>query len=70
MVKGQDGARLPKPKVNAKPPTDIPNATDVPGRVRLMIDLMHLALQTDSTRVITFALNGLNAVPIIDGHSD
>jgi len=67
LAKGQDWARKPKPKVNAKPPTDIPNATDVPGRVRLMIDLMHLALQTDSTRVITFALNGLNAVPIIDG---
>jgi hypothetical protein len=32
-----------------------------------MIDLMHLALQTDSTRYITFALNGLNAVPVIAG---
>ena len=29
-----------------------------------MIDLMHLALQTDSTRFITFALNGFNAVPV------
>src|SRR4051812_30580327 len=67
MVKGQDWARRPKPIVNAKTPVDIPNATDVPGRVRLMIDLMQLALQTDSTRVVTFALNGLNAVPIIDG---
>jgi len=32
-----------------------------------MIDLMQLALQTDSTRFITFALNGLNAVPVIPG---
>src|SRR6185295_10499914 len=67
MVKGQDWAKRPKPKVNVPVPVDVPNATEVPKRVRLMIDLMHLALQTDSTRIITFALNGLNAVPIIDG---
>ena len=40
---------------------------EVVARVRLMIDLMHLALQTDSTRFITFALNGFNAVPVIPG---
>ncbi len=67
MIKGQDWAKRPKPKVDAPVPVDIPNSTEVPKRVRLMIDLMHLALQTDSTRIITFALNGLNAVPIIEG---
>lgn len=67
MVKAQDWARRPKPKVDAKPPVDINSSVEVPARVRLMIDLMHLALQTDSTRYITFALNGLNAVPVIPG---
>lgn len=67
MVKGQDWAKKPKPKVDAPVPVDIAAAVEVPKRVRLMIDLMHLAIQTDSTRIITFALNGLNAVPIIDG---
>jgi hypothetical protein len=67
LVKAQDWARRPKPEVNSKPPVDIANAVDVPARVRLMIDLMHLAIQTDSTRFITFALNGLNAVPTIPG---
>jgi len=67
MVKAQDWARRPKPKVDAKAPTDIASSVEVPARVRLMIDLMHLALQTDSTRFITFALNGLNAVPVIPG---
>ncbi len=67
MVKAQDWARRPKPKVDAKPPVDIASSVEVPARVRLMIDLMHLALQTDSTRFITFALNGLNAVPVIPG---
>ena len=67
MVKAQDWARRPKPKVDAKPPVDINSSVEVPARVRLMVDLMHLALQTDSTRFITFALNGLNAVPVIPG---
>jgi len=65
MVKAQDWSHRPKPKVNVKPPEDIAAAVEVPARVRLMIDLMQLALQTDSTRFITFALNGLNAVPVI-----
>ncbi|MDX1944191.1 MAG: DUF1552 domain-containing protein [Pirellulaceae bacterium] len=67
MVKAQEWARRPKPKVEAKPPVDIAASTEVPARVRLMFDLIHLALQTDSTRLITFALSGLNAVPVIDG---
>lgn len=67
LVKAQDWTRRPKPQVDAKPPVDIASAVEVPARVRLMIDLMHLALQTDSTRFITFALNGLNAVPVISG---
>jgi hypothetical protein len=67
MVKAQEWARRPKPEVSSKPPVDIANAVDVPARVRLMIDLMHLAIQTDSTRFITFGLNGLNAVPTIPG---
>ncbi|HTN75376.1 MAG TPA: DUF1552 domain-containing protein [Pirellulaceae bacterium] len=67
LVKAQDWARRPKPQVDTKPPKDITSSVEVPARVRLMIDLMHLALQTDSTRFITFALNGLNAVPVIPG---
>lgn len=67
MLKAQEWARRPKPRVDARPPVDIASAVEVPARVRLMIDLMHLALQTDSTRFITFALNGLNAVPVIEG---
>jgi hypothetical protein len=69
MVKAQDWTRHPKPRVDARPPVDIASAVEVPARVRLMIDMMHLALQTDSTRFITFALNGLNAVPVIEGVS-
>lgn len=67
LVNSRDWTRRAKPKVDSKPPIDITSSVEVPARVRLMMDLMHLALQTDSTRFITFALNGLNAVPIIPG---
>lgn len=69
MLKAQEWAKRPKPKVDAQPPVDIQQTTEVPRRVQLMIELMHLALKTDSTRLITFALTGLNAVPVIDGVS-
>jgi len=67
MVRAQEWARRPKPRVDAKPPVDINSSVEVVARVRLMLDVMHLALQTDSTRVITYALNGINAVPVIRG---
>ena len=46
-----------------QPPTDIQNAADFAGRTRLMFDLAHLALQNDSTRVITLRIQGHNSVP-------
>ena len=67
MLSAQDWARRPKPVVDAQPPQDISSSVEVVGRVKLMIDLIQLALQTDSTRFITFALNGFNAVPAIQG---
>ena len=67
MINAQDWSRRPKPKVEVKPPVDITSSVEIVARVRLMVDLMHLALQTDSTRFITFAMNGLNAVPVIPG---
>jgi uncharacterized protein DUF1552 len=39
------------------------------GRARLMFDLIHLALQTDSTRLITLLLLGTSLVPPIQGVS-
>jgi hypothetical protein len=54
--------------VDMKQPVDVQNRADLVGTTRPMFDLMHLALQTDSTRFITFRLQGFNQVPIaIDG---
>lgn len=67
MVNDASWARKPKPQVDAEPPTDIPNAADIIGRTRLLFELSHLALQTDSTRLITIMLAGSSFAPPIDG---
>lgn len=51
-------AQRPKPKVAMKPPVDIPNNNEVIKRKNLMLDIMFLALQTDSTRYITLHIDG------------
>jgi hypothetical protein len=69
LVRGQEWAKTPKPRVAASPPRDIPSPADVVGRTQLMYDLIHLALQTDSTRLITLMISAISAVPPIDGVS-
>lgn len=67
LARDETWAKTPKPKVNIEPPKDIPNAADLLGRTRLLFDLTHLALQTDSTRLITIMLGGSTYVPPILG---
>jgi hypothetical protein len=67
LVQNEAWAQKPKPKIDAKPPTDIQSRTDAIGKMKLMQDLIVLALQTDSTRTVTLRLSGMNAVPEIEG---
>ena len=67
LVQNEEWVQKPKPKVDAKPPTDIQSRTDAIGKMNLMLDLVVLALQNDSTRTVTLRLNGMNAVPEIEG---
>ncbi|HND52339.1 MAG TPA: DUF1552 domain-containing protein [Pirellulaceae bacterium] len=69
MARDEVWVRTPKPKVTVEPPKDISNAADLLGRARLMFDLTHLALQTDSTRLITIMLAGSTYAPPIPGVS-
>jgi hypothetical protein len=62
-------SKRPKPRVSANPPQDIANGADLVGKARLMFDLIHLALQTDSTRIVTLLLLGTSLVPPIQGVS-
>lgn len=69
LVQDEAWCKTPKPKLEVKPLQDIPNASDLIGRTRLLFDLSHLALQTDSTRLVTIMLSGSTYAPPIPGVS-
>jgi hypothetical protein len=70
MVQAEEWAKLPKPVVDRKPPTDIEDRAQFTARMQLMFDLVLLALQTDSTRLITLKGPGGNEVVELDGVDD
>lgn len=70
LAESQDWATKPKPKVDAEIPIDISDNSAVIERKKMMLDVMFLALKTDSTRYITLHLDGdAGAIPI-EGVSD
>jgi hypothetical protein len=69
LAVNEEWAKRPKPKVEAKQPQNNTNPADVVGKARLMYDLVHLALQTDSTRLVTLMLLGTSLVPPVPGVS-
>jgi hypothetical protein len=60
-------AGRPKPATDEKPPADPTDRGDVVGRSRLMYKIVKLALQSDSTRVISLAIKGQDIRPPIEG---
>lgn len=69
LKQAESWTRKPKPKVQAEPPQDISNESDLIGRMRLLFELLPLALQTDSTRLATVLIQGRNDVPPVPGVS-
>ncbi len=67
LATSQAWAHKPKPKLDERPPVDITNGSDLIGRMRLLFDLIPLAVQTDSTRLITILLQGANSIPPVNG---
>lgn len=70
MVLAEDWAKRPKPVVDRKPFADIEDRAQFTGRMRLLFDLIFLALQTDSTRLVTLKGPGGNQVVELDGVDD
>jgi hypothetical protein len=64
LVSSEEWAKKPKPVVDAKQPEDVTDSSDLTGRLKLMFDLMALALQTDSTRLIT--MKGFGAAQVVN----
>jgi hypothetical protein len=69
LAQSEEWAKKPKPKVRAGPPQDVTNPTDLIAKTRAWFDLIHLALQTDSTRLVTLQLLGTSGVPPVPGVS-
>ena len=67
MTAAEAWAQKPKPTVDAKKPVDIRNPNDFVGQQRLMSDVIRLALETDSTRFISYHLGGNGGVVPIPG---
>jgi len=71
IQQNEDWVQRPKPKVDVPPPREIQDPQDIIARQTQMFDIITLALQTDSTRIVTYG--GLGAggnVPTIDGVSE
>ena len=70
LAYAEEWTKRPKPKVDEKPPTDIDDRSNFTGRMKLLFDLMALAIQTDSTRLITLKGPGDNEVVNLGGVDD
>ncbi len=62
--------RRDKPRTSAAQPQDIADNTQDVDRARLMYDMTLLALQSDSTRIVTLYLNPLEVLVKLPGVSD
>jgi hypothetical protein len=59
--------RKSKPKVKAEAPKEIADGKDLTGRIRIMLDLRRLAIETDSTRRVPVFLNPAMIVQTVAG---
>jgi hypothetical protein len=63
----QEWIQRPKPTVKDTKPDDIASKADILGRAGLMLRMVRLALQTDSTRVCSLFIRGMDLKPPIEG---
>ena len=57
----------PKPKADQELSPDIEKDNDLIGRSNLLMELLPLIVQSDSSRVISVTLHGRNDVPVVEG---
>ncbi|WDI40622.1 DUF1552 domain-containing protein [Bremerella sp. P1] len=70
LVQAESWAKRPKPMVDRKQPEDINDRAELTQRLRLMYEMIFLAIQTDSTRFISLVAPGGNEVVSLDGVDD
>ena len=57
----------PKPQVQTTAPLDVHDKTDLIGRIKLLLNLVPLIVQTDSSRVISVVIQHNHGMPQIEG---
>jgi hypothetical protein len=67
LVADEAWVHRPKPKTEATPPNDAMDRADTIGRAKAMMGLAKLALETDSTRVVSIFIRGMDLKPPIAG---
>lgn len=67
LVNSENWARHPKPLINDEPPEDVNDRAYFSKRLKNFLDLSVLALQTDSSRLITLSSYGGNLVIKMQG---
>jgi len=67
LAEAQAWIDRPKPQVETKAPQDIFDQTDLIGRIRLLLNLVPLIVQTDSSRVISIVIQHNHGMPQIAG---
>lgn len=64
LVKSEGWIRTPKPKADAAAPQDPADRAELTTQLRNVCDMVHLAFQTDSTRIATFGYFQQNSVAV------
>jgi hypothetical protein len=67
LKKAEAWERRPKPKVKTPKPAENQDGPDIGGRSRMMYDMVRLAIETDSTRLITIFIATEGIVARIPG---
>ena len=67
LAASEDWVKKPKPEMEVKISPDVEEAKDIIGRTQLLFELVPLALQTDSSRLITILIQGRGDVPPVPG---
>lgn len=75
LVADEAWVHRPKPAVDMAPPKEVypspfSDMSDLVGRARVMLGIVRLALQTDSTRVVSLFIRGAEGKPPIEGVSE
>ena len=69
MQRNGEWEQRPRPRAPIAAPTDNSDFNQVVERCRLMFDMTRVALETDSTRLVTVFISTVGVVPAVDGVS-